>query len=286
MPTAVILAGVLAVVAFALVIRATVHTDDVPAALPPAKPPALGVPLPPAADQWAVPIPDSSVSLALSPTASPTASPGARPSSAPPSPTAPAVPPPKETSAATSPAPRDTLAIARDDVPQQVDLSAEGGRDWVHWGQQGTFSLERRKDGGFAILEGTPAAPRFRHGLSPERFSWQGGAPVERSTGTPTGIRTCDEGNGFALTAPVDKGTRTLRLYVGVLEARGRLDARLPGGATARATLQSRESSLETAVFTVTYRTDRSGTLALSWVTERSFDDDCGGVALQAATLS
>lgn len=270
-PFSVILVGVLAVVAFGLVINATMRSDDTPEPLPPAQPPALGVPLAPT-DQPAIPIPNASPSDGIT-----------SPVPASPSRTA-TTPPPRSTGR--PPAPGADLTVSRGAVPERVDLAAEGSNDWVHWGQESNFSLERRKDGDFSILEGTPTAPRFRHALSPERFSWQDGSPVKRSSGTPTGIRTCGAKNGFTITAPAARSQRTLRLYVGVLQARGRLDARLStGGDTVSARLESRSPDLKTAVFTVSYRAS-SGSVKLIWVTEESHDSECGGVALQAATLS
>jgi hypothetical protein len=38
-------------------------------------------------------------------------------------------------------------------------------------------------------------------------------------------------------------------------------------------------------VFILTYRAPRDGSLKLNWTTEQSFSQDCGGVALEAATL-
>jgi hypothetical protein len=186
----------------------------------------------------------------------------------------------------TPPVDTGSVSLARSGVNALVNLSAEGSTDWVHWGEESTFSLERDKNGGFAILEGSPTAPRFRHALSPQRFSWQGGSPVDHSDGTPTGIRTCGKGNGFTISAPATTTTRTLRLYVGVLAGRGRLDATLStGGGTKSSKLEQRNATMTTAVFTVTYRAPKNGTLKLNWVTEDSFNSDCGGVALEAATL-
>jgi hypothetical protein len=42
---------------------------------------------------------------------------------------------------------------------------------------------------------------------------------------------------------------------------------------------------LSTAVFVVTYRAPKDGKLNLDWVTDAAFNSDCGGVALEAATL-
>jgi hypothetical protein len=263
MPASVILAGVLLVVAFGFIINRAMRDDDNAGAIPLPQPPALGdVPLAPT-DQSIIPLPSASAPDSPS-----------RPPSTPPS---------KKT-----PPPADhEIDVDRQSVASVVDLSAEGRRDWVHWGQEGTFSLERAAGGDFQILEGAPTAPRFRHALSPQRFKWQGGAPVNSSDGTTTGIRTCDEGNGFTLSVPAAKSSRVLRLYVGAFAARGRLDARLStGGGTEVGKLEQRENSLATAVFVITYRAPKNGTLKLNWVTEETFGGEgCRGVALEAATL-
>ena len=269
MPAAVILAGVLVVVAFGFIVSRAVSGNDT-RALPPVQPPALGdVPLNPP-DQFPIPLPSASD----------------EPTTPTPTPSRSKSPSPTPTRAKPKPPDRGSVTIARAGVPSRVDLSGEGRRDWVHWGEQSTFSLERRADGDFQILEGAPTAPRFRHGLSRQSFSWQGGSPVDDSDGTPTGIRTCDTGNGFTISAPAGPSARTLRLYVGALAARGRLTAKLStGGVSAGSTFEERSNNLDTAVFVITYRAPKNGRLNLSWVTEATFSQDCGGVALEAATL-
>ncbi|GAA0509856.1 hypothetical protein Ade02nite_53140 [Paractinoplanes deccanensis] len=256
---AVILAGVLLVIGFGFVAtRAMVHQDEPPAD-PPA--PALGdVQLPSVGPQGLIPLGSPS----------PSPSPAAPKSPVFRSPT----PPPA------------TVRIEQSAVPAVVDLSAEGTADWVHWGLDGTFSLERDSGGGFKILEGAPTAPRFRHELSPQKFTWTGGSPVASSTGTPTGIRTCGKGNGFTLSAPAGTTPRTLRLYVGSLAARGKLTARLSTGAAgASMVLDQRTGTLRTAVLAVTYQAPKSGQVQLTWTTDAAYGNGCGGVALEAATL-
>ncbi|GGK91717.1 hypothetical protein [Mangrovihabitans endophyticus] len=265
-PAAVILAGVLVVVAFGIVVARAMRSDP-PAALPLPQPPALGGLDSSPPDQAVIPLPSPS-SSSPSPSPSPT-----RATSPPP----PATSPPPDTG---------TVTVARGDVPAVVDLPSEGRRDWVHWGQQNAFSQERDADGGFDIVEGRPQAPRFRHALSPQRFRWEGGSPVPHSDGTPTGIRTCGDGNGFTLSAPAGTGERTLRVYVGVFAGRGRLEAALStGGGTRVQRLEERDNRMSTAMFVIDYRAPRDGRLTVTWRTDRSFDDDCGGVALEAATL-
>jgi hypothetical protein len=265
---AVILAGVLVVVGFGFVASRAMrsHSEAPNVAVPEA--PALGE----------VTLPSSSGSQGLIPLTSPSSS----PSSSPPSPSA-TSPSPAPT---TKPPDPGALAISSAAVPGTVDLTAEGTRDWVHWGEQSTFSLERDKKGGFAILEGAPTAPRFRHALSPQQFTWTGGDPVDHTDGTTTGIRTCGKGNGFSISAPAGDTTRTLKLYVGIISGQGSLSAKLStGSAAASATLQQKDGTFHTAVFTLRYRAPKDGKITLRWNTDAAFGTGCGGVALQAATL-
>ncbi|MCO8271430.1 hypothetical protein M1L60_12570 [Actinoplanes sp. TRM 88003] len=261
---AVILAGVLVVIGFGFVAVRGLKGNDEPA--PPIDPPA------PALGDLRLPPPTgSSNGQGLIPLGS------ASPS-----------PPPSPTKVATVPPPsRDQLRLAQDPVPSLVNLSAEGESDWVHWGLDGTFSLERDKKGEFRILEGAPTAPRFQHTLSPQKFKWTGGDPVAASDGTTTGIRTCGQGNGFTLTAPAGPTPRVLKLYVGVFAARGKLTARLSTGeSTGTTVLDQRGDTLRTAVLTVAYQAPRSGQVRLSWTTDAAYGKGCSGVALEAATLS
>ncbi|MGK5681719.1 hypothetical protein [Actinoplanes sp. URMC 104] len=257
---AVILAGVLVVIGFGFIAaRAMRGQEAAPPIDPPA--PALGdVQLPSAGNPG--PIPLTSPSATPSPSRSPSPSPARTPD-------------------------RDQLRLAQGPVPSSVDLSAEGGSDWVHWGLDGTFSLERDAQGDFRILEGAPTAPRFRHALSPQKFRWSGGDPVASSGGTPTGIRTCGKGNGFTLTAPAGTKQRVLKLYVGVVAGRGKLTAQLTTGESSGSTvLDQREGTLRTAVITVAYQAPESGRLRLTWTTDAAYGKGCSGVALEAATLS
>ncbi|MEV6635357.1 hypothetical protein AB0M54_31865 [Actinoplanes sp. NPDC051470] len=265
MPAAIIVAGILLVVAFGIVINSVVRGKE-PTALPAPPPPALGD-IPPASDQAVIPLPSDPPSAGTPSPARPSTTPPARK-------TRPPAPPP------------NAVTIAKAAVPGKVDLSDEGDRDWVHWGQEGKFSLERAKDGDFQILEGAPTAPRFRQTRAKEQFSWQDGSPVASSGGTVVGINTCDKGNGFTLSVPAAKDDRTLRLYVGVQKAKGTLGAKLStGGSTEAGTLEERGDGFATAVFKITYRSAQGGKLNLTWTTTETFGDGCGGVALQAATL-
>ncbi|WP_433290688.1 hypothetical protein ACQP2F_23535 [Actinoplanes sp. CA-030573] len=268
----VILAGVIVVIGFGFIASRAMRSDhDNPLPDPPPTAALGGAELPSTGPGGLIPLGSPSPSPASS-------SPSPSPSSSSP------IPPARKP--ATRPPDNGAIALTAGAVPGLVDLTAEGRRDWVHWGEDGTFSLERRKDGGFAILEGTPTAPRFRHALSPQRFAWTGGDPVDHSDGTPTGIRTCGAGNAFTISAPAATGNRTLRLYLGVVSAKGTLRASLSAGsATASATFEQRDGSFHSVVYTLTYRAPKTARINLTWTTTQAFGDGCGGVALEAATL-
>lgn len=183
--------------------------------------------------------------------------------------------------------PVNAITVERVPIPATVNLPAEGKTDWVHWGEQGRYTLERKAGGGFAILEDTPDPSRARITNSPQRYRWTGGSPLASAGGVTTGVRACAEGEGFTLTAPTGTATSTLRLYLGVSSGRGRLQLRQStGGEIVTDRWVQRGGELSTAAYMVNYRATGTGKITVQWITEESFDEDCGGVVLFAAALS
>ena len=106
------------------------------------------------------------------------------------------------------------------------------------------------------------------------------------ATAHPPASAPAAPGNAFTITAPASTGTRVLRLYLGVVAARGRLEAKLTAGsATKTATLEERDTDFRSVVYTISYRAPKTAKISLRWVTQEAFGSGCGGVALQAATL-
>jgi hypothetical protein len=92
--------------------------------------------------------------------------------------------------------------------------------------------------------------------------------------------------NGFQVTVPADTTAKTLKLYVGLWAAGGRLEATLSDG-SASAYLDTSLSSSGTlnGVYTLTYQAATSGqTLTVKW-TVNSVLNNWSNVTLQAATL-
>ncbi len=211
-----------------------------------------------------------------------------QPSSPSPSPSSAAVTSPAPATTTPKPQPpaapvKPSLSLTAGSVPSTVDLSAEGTRDWVHFGLRDATSINRSDDGN-AIEDLGTVGGRGRYDNNPQVFTWTGGSPTGSATRTPTGVYACGEGSGFTLRVPAGPATRTLRLYAGVWMAAGRLTTSL-NGLTQTRTLENREA-ISTSRFEIRYRAPAGSRLTLTWTATESYHPTCGNVDMQAATLS
>ncbi|SFE42966.1 hypothetical protein SAMN05421541_101697 [Actinoplanes philippinensis] len=175
-----------------------------------------------------------------------------------------------------------TVSVTAAPVPAVVDLSAEGRRDWAHWGLTDATSLNRRRGAG--VIEDLGGTPRGRYDNNPQRYTWTGGGPTGAVTGTPTGVYSCGQGATMSLRAPAGPAVRTLRVYAGVWMAAGRLTVSVPG-ATATRTLENRDG-ISTNRFEIRYQAAAGSTVTVTWAATASYHPTCGNIDLQAATLA
>lgn len=181
---------------------------------------------------------------------------------------------------------RPALALTQGPIPQLVNLTEMGSLDWIHFGQSGSSSVDRKRNGSGAIRDLGSTGVRGRYPSYAQWFSWSDGQPTASVTNSATGVYVCGSGGTFTLAADAGPDTRTLRLYAGVRRAQGRLTATLSSGSSpATAYLESRDFSIGTTVFTVTFQAPAGSQLLLRWTTTADYDPGCGGVSLQAATL-
>ncbi|MGK5738616.1 hypothetical protein [Micromonospora sp. URMC 103] len=206
------------------------------------------------------------------------ASPGLRPRRRPPS----ASPSP---SASESTPSSPLLTVTQAEIPAEVDLTAVGPRDWVHWGLRGGGSTVRKRDGSGEIVDQGGRGARGGWDGNQELFGWRDGATVRTVDDTPAGVYTCGAGNGFALAVAGSGELRTVRLYAGLWMARGRLEARLSvGGPTTTLRMEDPHTS-RSAEFTLRFRAPKGARLLITWTVEAAFSRDCGNVGLQAVAL-
>jgi hypothetical protein len=174
-------------------------------------------------------------------------------------------------------------------TPRGVDLTAEGTADWAHWGLGGAAAFDR-KAGAQQISNysriGASATSWLNDNLT--NFSWSDGTPTGVIANTQSGIYTSAAGNGFELTVPVDANLKTLKLYVGLFYAQGRLEATL-SDASAPAfvdTSFSNNGGTGNAVYVISFNAASAGqTLRIKYTVQSDYFAPNGNVTLEAATL-
>jgi hypothetical protein len=175
-------------------------------------------------------------------------------------------------------------------LPTSVNLTTEGTGDWIHWGARENGLVDRKASVGAQIsdltLLGENAIERFADNYT--GFSWTDGTPTTRVTNTTTGVYVPGLTNGFELTIPADRTSRTLKIYVGLYAARGRFQAWL-SDFSAKAYAHSGLSNFygnDYGVYTLTYAAASAGqALRVRYRASELFDLDYGNVTLQSASL-
>ncbi|RAO59811.1 hypothetical protein LUPAC06_01960 [Micromonospora saelicesensis] len=211
------------------------------------------------------------------------ATPGLRPRQRPPSPdptpsaSAPAPPPAKPGAPA--------LTVSRGEMPAIVDLTAVGARDWVHWGERGGRSTNRKRSGSGEIIDGGGPGRRVGWDGNQEYVRWTDGTPERSTNGSSNGVYACGTGNGFSLAVAGSGEPRTVQLYGGIWMARGRLEARLSTGGPASTVRLEDPYTSQSAQFTIRFTVPKGARLLLNWTVEKVFTSHCGNVGLQAVTV-
>jgi hypothetical protein len=172
-----------------------------------------------------------------------------------------------------------------------VSLTAEGPVDWAHWGLTTATSFNRKSSvtpriSNYALVD---AAAADRYQDNPNFYAWGDGTPTATNSGTPTGVYVGGVlSNGFRLTVPADTTVRTLKLYIGVWDAQGRLEVSLSdhSARTFTDTGLINTNGTSNAVYTVHFRAASAGqTLTVKWTIATLFNPTFGNVTLQAAAF-
>jgi hypothetical protein len=134
------------------------------------------------------------------------------------------------------------LDFSADPAPTQVNLSAEGDVDWMHWGGANEQAACRKAGahalGAVSLLGSGPMGAAATDVFKPTlqiapgdliTFVWSDGEQ-SRSGNTSSMMWVANRGQGFRLIAPADRRARRLRIYVALFNALGRLDASLSDG--------------------------------------------------------
>lgn len=174
--------------------------------------------------------------------------------------------------------------------PPNINLTAEGTADWIHWGLDAPLTVDRKavtpQISDFTLVGGAPEALQFTN--NPGLFSWSDGTPTAAATDTATGAYVIGDDRGFQFTVPSDTTERTLKIYLGLWSAIGRLELTSSDG-TSSAFLDTSLADLggtTNRVYTIVYKGASAGqTLTVKWTAENIYHLQ-GNVTLQAATLA
>ena len=124
-------------------------------------------------------------------------------------------------------------SFAAPPTPSAVNLTTEGTADWAHWGNgsQNTFDHKTGVTQQLSNFNRVGGTTNAWLNDNPTNFTWTDGTPGASAANTQTGVfMNGAAGNGFEITAPADTSTRTLKLYVGLWYAQGKLEATLSDG--------------------------------------------------------
>ena len=94
-------------------------------------------------------------------------------------------------------------------------------------------------------------------------------------------------GNGFQITVPADTTNRTLRIYVGVYAAQGRLEATLSDNSAPQVVDLGvgNQTGTTNGLYTINFRAASNGkTLTIRWTAVNNYNP-YGNITLQSATL-
>ena len=115
-----------------------------------------------------------------------------------------------------------------------ANLTTEGTADWVHWGLTNAASINRKSGvtaqiGKLTMVNGAVAA---RYADNSLQFTWSNGTATANAT-TRTGLYVPGINKGYELTVPADTNGRTLVVYLGGWNTRGRIEVSLSDGSAA-----------------------------------------------------
>jgi alpha-glucosidase len=232
------------------------------------------------------------------PTSTPTPTPTLGSTSTPtptptPGPTSTATPTPTPTPAATAtptPGSGGVLSGSSATSPASANLSTEGTLDWSHWGLNSVSDFNHKSGVSQQISNYTKIGTGsiLRHADNPVSFSWTGGTPTASATNSTTGIHDKSVvGSGFQITVPAGTTQKTLKLYVGVWKAKGKLEASLSdGSASPYVGYVDNSAGTTCKVFTLNFKAALANqTLTIKYTIDTAYDAANGNITWQAATL-
>jgi hypothetical protein len=177
-------------------------------------------------------------------------------------------------------------------IPTTVqNLTALGTSDWAHWGLNSNTSFDHKAGvtsqiSNYTVINGEVGnlAASADNSLA---STWTDGTPDTSVTATQSGVYIRKLNAGYQITAPAGKALRLLTLYVGLVDAQGKMTAHLSDGSAPDFVDTSVQNGSQLcAAYTLVYSAASEGqTITVSW-TQNTAPYFASDVTLVSATLS
>ena len=175
--------------------------------------------------------------------------------------------------------------------PESVNLTEEGGLDWIHWGYNQSNSAHRKTGVVEQISDytslGSQVVEVYTNNFT--LFSWSDGTPTASVAGTRDGVYVTGLDGGFEVTLAADTTMRRARVYAGLYGAAAEFRAFL-SDASSPAYVDASLTNVfgdEYVVYSLDYQSASPGqALVIQYRPWRLFDLIHGNVTLQAVTVS
>jgi len=168
-----------------------------------------------------------------------------------------------------------------------INLTALGPVDWIHWGQFTEFAYDRKVVptnliSDFTVLGNPiPANGPFQLSTLSSGYSWQDGLQNPFVTNTTTGTYLIGRNNGFSFSVPAGTATNVLRVYVASLAGGGNFSASLSDASAGP--FSSSSASVVEGYYTITNAGASAGaTLHVTW----TGSGNSSVIVLQSAALA
>ena len=198
---------------------------------------------------------------------------------------------------AAAPGPGLSVSFSSIAAGTAVNLTSEGGIDWVHWGLYTETSLDRKSGvvpqiSDFTLADAVAGfAFVYWFGDNANGYTWSNGTPTPGATNSTTGVwayGTPQIGSGFQFTAPADTTPRILKVYVGAFGCRGRFEASLSDSSAPSYSNTSLFNAANgpSGAYTINYSAVSAGQhITIRWTLATPMRPD-GNVTLQSAALT
>ncbi|MCX7748345.1 MAG: PA14 domain-containing protein [Clostridia bacterium] len=175
-----------------------------------------------------------------------------------------------------------------ENAPGSVNLTLEGTEDWAHWGLIDENSFTHKNGVAQKISDSSTvlAGPKSHAAGSTTKFTWTDGNPSANNVDIAAGIYASGVGNGLEFTIPAGTQQKTLNVYLGATDIRGKIEAILSDGSASDYVAYIDNNGTTYKKISLTFKAQNPGETLRVKFTIDTMHDINGRAILQAASLA